>query len=148
MHQTVADLLRNGGVILYTSPRATVVDAIEKMAQHNVGSILVLEGSRDLVGIFTERDLLRRVILKGLDPAKTTLADVMTKDVIVVTADTPRHEVMQLMNRHHCRHIPVAAKDRLLGVISLRDLLRYENREKEFEIEQLRQYILQSPVHM
>ena len=145
MPLSVSDLLRTGGVLIYTAPSTSVLDAIGKMAQHNVGSILVLENHRELVGIFTERDLLRRVVLEGKDPAQTPIREVMSKEVIVVSADTPRSEVLALMTKHHCRHIPVADEDRLLGVISLRDLLRFENKAKDFEITQLREYVLERP---
>ena len=146
IHQPVADLLRNGGVIIYIAPQAPVSEAVQKMARHNVGAILVLEHSSELVGIFTERDLLSRVVASRRDPETTLIRDVMTADVISVNGDTPRYEVLQIMNQQHCRHIPVIEKERLLGVISLRDLLRFDIREKDFEIEQLREYILQAPV--
>jgi CBS domain-containing protein len=145
MYRYVSDLLNEGGIVVFTSPHATVAEAAHKMARHNVGSIVVLEKGRRLVGIFTERDLLRRVIVDGRDANVTRVSEVMTKEVIVVTPDTPRAEVLQLMNEKHIRHIPVADESHLLGVISLRDVLRFENEEKDFEIEQLRQYLLQKP---
>lgn len=141
MRHQVADLLRSGAIIVYTSPQASVAEAVDKMTRHHVGSILVMEKNRHLVGIFTERDLLQRVASKGLDMQKTRIGDVMTKDVIVVSSETPRGEVRRLMEAHHIRHIPVTDEDHIIGVISLRDVLRFENAEKEFEIEQLRQYI-------
>lgn len=143
MRRHVADLLRSGAVLVYTSPHASVADAVEKMTRHNIGSILVLENSRHLVGIFTERDLLQRVAARGLDPKQTRIGDVMTKDVMVVSARTPRTEARRLMDSCHIRHLPVTDGERVIGVISLRDVLRFENAEKEFEIEQLRQYIYQ-----
>lgn len=145
MRRRVFDLLRKGGVIIYSSPDSTVSEAVQKMGRHNIGSILVISAQRDLVGIFTERDLLQRVVLPGLDPTSTLLSDVMTKDVIVVNTDTSRDEVLQIMDTKHIRHVPVSDGAQLLGVISLRDVLRFENAEKDFEIEQLRQYILQEP---
>lgn len=145
MHENVADLLRNGGVVIYTAPHTPVAEAARKMARHNVGSILVLDQRRQLAGIFTERDLLERVIAEHRDPEKTPIGEVMTRDVVVVRPDMPRREVLQLMNTRHIRHIPVADERGLVGVISLRDLLRFENLEKDFEIEQLRQYLFQTP---
>lgn len=143
MRRHVSDLLRSGAVVVYTSPHATVADAVEKMSRHNVGSILVMKNPHHLVGIFTERDLLQRVAAKNLDPKGTKVEDVMTGDVIVVSSETPHNEVRRLMDTHHIRHIPVSDGKHVIGVISLRDVLRYENAEKEFEIEQLRQYIHQ-----
>lgn len=145
MPQHVADLLRGGGVVVYAAPETTVAEAARKMARHNVGSLLVLDRGRQLAGIFTERDLLRRIVAEGRDPEKTVLADVMTADVVIARPDMPRRDVLQLMNARNIRHVPVADERGLLGVISLRDLLRFENLEKEFEIEQLRQYLFQTP---
>ena len=131
--------------MIYTTPDATVAVASAKMAKHNIGSVLVMERNRDLVGIFTERDVLKRVVVPALDPKTTPISEVMSRDVIVVSADAPVSEVLKIMNDCHCRHIPVAAGDHLLGVISLRDLLRYENDAKDFQIEQLHEYIFQKP---
>lgn len=141
MRRCVSDLLRSGAVVVYTSPHSSVTDAIAKMARHNVGSILVMENTHRLVGIFTERDLLQRVAARKLDMARTSLGDVMTANVIVVSSETPRSEVLRIMDTHQIRHIPVTDGNHVVGVISLRDVLRFENAEKEFEIEQLRQYI-------
>lgn len=145
MSRRVFDLLRKGGVVVYSSPDTSVAEAVRKMARHNIGSILVLSSARELVGIFTERDLLQRVVAPGLDLSSTLLGDVMTKDVIVVNANTSRDAVLELMDTKHIRHVPVSDGVQLLGVISLRDVLRFENAEKDFEIEQLKQYFLQEP---
>jgi len=145
MHRPIFEVLRTGGVVIYTSPEATVHEAVRRMAFHNVGAILILENNRELVGIFTERDAMRRVMLEGLDPKSTPIRDVMTPDVIVVPSDTPRMEVHRIMRQKHIRHIPVADKDRLLGVVSLRDVLWEENLEKDFEIDTLRSYIMERP---
>ncbi|MEX0822323.1 MAG: CBS domain-containing protein [Rhodothermales bacterium] len=143
MRRHVSDLLRTGAVVVYTSAQASVAEAVEKMTRHNVGSILVMKNNHQLVGIFTERDLLHRVAAKNLNLQQTKIGDVMTSDVIVVSSDTPRGEVRRLMDTHHIRHIPVSDGKHIIGVISLRDVLRFENAEKEFEIEQLRHYIHQ-----
>ncbi len=145
MNRSVSDLLKRGGSVIYTAPYTTVAEAARTMAERNISSILVLENGREIVGIFTERDLLRRVIVKGLDPKETKVQEVMTRDVMVITANAPRAEALRVMNEHHIRHLPVADEDNLLGVISLRDLLRYEVEEKDFEIEQLRDYVLRRP---
>lgn len=147
MRRRVADLLQSGGVLIYSSPSSTVAEAVQRMTQHNIGSMLVMQKGRHLIGIFTERDLLQRVVVKKRDPETTKIADVMTKDVIVVASDTPRDEVLQIMEKHHIRHIPVSDGRQVLGVISLRDVLRFENAEKEFEISQLREYILHPGPH-
>lgn len=145
MHRPISDLLRTGGIIVYTAPETTVSDAVRKMAQHNVSSILVMENSRLLAGIFTERDLLRRVVMARLDPDTTPLRDVMTTEVLTVPGSTPLGEVRRIMRERHIRHIPVIDGDRLLGVVSLRDVLRYENLQMDFEIAQLKGYVMEKP---
>ncbi len=141
MHERVSDLLRTGRVLVYISPSATVLETVETMDKHNVGSILVMDNHGHLCGIFTERDLLKRVAAKNIDQEKTRIDSVMTDEVIVVDATTSAADVFQLMNRHGCRHIPVADGERLLGVVSLRDLLREDRKMKELEIKQMRRYI-------
>lgn len=145
MYKKVADLLRSGGAVIFTSPETSVAEASARMARHNIGSILVIERTHELIGIFTERDLLQRVVVPGLDPRMIQISQVMSRDVIVVSAETPIVDVLKLMNDCHCRHIPVAAGKQLLGVISLRDILRHENDVKDFQIEQLHEYIFQKP---
>ena len=145
MRHRVSEMLRKKGVVVCTTENASVTEAVREMATQRVGSVLVLDSEERLAGIFTERDLLERVVAEQLDPKTTRIADVMTRDVLIVSATTPRHEVLQIMNSRHIRHVPVSDGEHLLGVISLRDVLRFENAEKEFEIEQLRQYVLQEP---
>ncbi|MEX1055050.1 MAG: CBS domain-containing protein [Rhodothermales bacterium] len=143
MRPRVSALIRTGGVVVYTSPETSVAEAVHEMSKKKVGSILIMEEGKRLVGIFTERDLLERVVARDLDPRTTRIEAVMTTNVILVSAATPRSEVLQIMNSNHIRHIPISDGEQVLGVISLRDILRFENAEKEFEIEQLRQYLLQ-----
>ena len=142
MHERVGDLLQRGRVLVFISPRASVRETAQVMDEHNVGSVLVMDDENKLRGIFTERDLVKRVVSPGADPDQTQIADVMTTDVIVVDTKTPASEVFQLMDRHKCRHIPVADGDRILGVVSLRDLLRRDRKMKELEIKQMRTYFL------
>jgi signal-transduction protein with cAMP-binding, CBS, and nucleotidyltransferase domain len=144
MQQSVAALLKEGGVIVYTTPHTSVLEAARKMAFHNVSSILVMQ-HQELVGIFTERDAVRRVMVPGLNPAETPIEAVMTPDVIAVTGETPLGEVHQIMRNRHIRHLPVFGEGQLLGVISLRDVLRYVNQEQAFELDQLRDYLVEKP---
>jgi len=145
MERPISELLRHHGVIVHTSPASTVAQAVDIMAQHNIGSVLIFRENTELLGIFTERDLLHRVVNERRDPATTPVRDVMTEDVVVVSADTPRSDVVDLMNEKHFRHLPIAQDDQLVGVVSLRDVLRFENRQQAFEIEQLREYVLEKP---
>lgn len=145
MDRPISEVLHHHGVIVHTGPASTVAQAVEIMARHDIGSVLIFRESTELLGIFTERDLLHRVVHEERDPATTPIREVMTKDVIVVSADTPRGDVIDLMNREHFRHVPIAEDDQLVGVVSLRDLLRFEHRQQAFEIEKLREYILEKP---
>lgn len=119
--------------------------AVSIMAEHDIGSVLVFRNNTELLGIFTERDLLHRVVNAGLDPSTTPLREVMTDDVVVVSADTPRVDVIDLMREERFRHVPIAQDGQLIGVVSLRDVLRFETRQQAFEIEQLREYVLEKP---
>jgi len=142
MHERVSDLLNRSRVLIYIAPSASVRETVEIMDRHNVGSVLIMGENHKLCGIFTERDLVKRVVAPGADPEKTLISDVMTPEVVVVDAATPADTVFELMNHRKCRHIPVADGDRILGVVSLRDLLQRDRTMKEMEISQMRTYFL------
>jgi CBS domain-containing protein len=105
---------------------ATVMDAVRAMAEGRVSATVVLEGAT-LLGVFTERDLARRVVLKGLNAQTTPVSEVMTKKVVTVREDTDRSTVLLLMNENHIRHLPVVdAEGHVKTVVSMRHLLRAE----------------------
>ncbi|MGH7822799.1 MAG: CBS domain-containing protein [Candidatus Binatia bacterium] len=118
----------------------TVLEAVRQMDRANTGSVVVLEGDR-LVGIFTERDLMRRVVLKGLDIATTAVSDVMTRDLVYSLPDEALEAVMRKMTQHRCRHLPVVDGDNLLGVISIGDVMKELSEEQTVEIQFLKEYI-------
>lgn len=142
MYERIGELLRAGRALVFVTPTSTVQETVQLMDSHNVGSVLVLDDDTELCGIFTERDLVKRVVSKGLDPASTPIGEVMTKNVLVADVKTRATEVFQLMDANKCRHIPVADGRRILGVVSLRDILRKEKSLKELEITQMRSYFL------
>lgn len=142
MYERIGDLLRSGRALVFVTPTSSVQETVELMDSHNVGSVLILDEKTELSGIFTERDLAKRVVAKGLDPRKTSISEVMTKDVVVADAKMRASAVFQLMDSKKCRHIPVADGKRILGVVSLREILRKEKSLKEIEIDQLRSYFL------
>ena len=115
-------------------PEDTVQAAAEEMAEHGCGSILVCDGEK-LAGIFTERDLLVRVIAAGLEPPKTKLGDVMTADPDTVDASTPVVEAIRRMDEFGYRHVPVMERGRVIGVVSWRDLPRDERAMMQPELE-------------
>jgi CBS domain-containing protein len=118
----------------------TVTQAAEEMRRRKVGSVLVLEGGL-LVGIFTERDVLWRVVAAGLDPKTTLLDKVMTRDPITIEPTTSIQHVMNVFTEKRFRHMPVLEGGRLMGLISIGDVLRWAAVAHRQESEQLKQYI-------
>jgi len=118
----------------------TVAEAVAEMNRHRVGSIVVLDGDR-LAGIFTERDVLRRIVGAGLDPKTARIADVMTANLVTVTPETTVQEVMELFTEKRCRHLPVLADGRMVGLISIGDVSRWMVDVHRTECEHLKNYI-------
>lgn len=121
-------------------PGASIHEAAKKMAEHLIGSILVMEGD-NLVGIFTERDLLNRVVAKGLDPQKTTLTQVMSKNVCTIPFQATVEECFMKMEETKCRHIPVVDGDKVVGVVTMRNILEWLTDEMKDENLHLKNYI-------
>lgn len=115
------------------SPKMSVYDAAVAMREKGVGSVVVEENGA-LAGIFTERDLLNRVVAAGKDPEKTTLDDVMTKDVIGLEGDKPLSHALHLMHQHTFRHVPVLEQGKPIGMVSARDALGIEWQQFQREI--------------
>ena len=139
---TVRNILQTKGNAVYTvSPETSVYDALEKLEDNNLGSLVVVEDEK-LIGIFTERDYARKVILKGRSSKDTHVRDIMTERPVFVTPDSSIDTCMQLMSSKSFRHLPVLDNDQLVGVISIGDLVKYIIREKDFIIENLEHYIV------
>ena len=137
------EIMRYG--FLFTVPRtAAVAEAVRVMASQNVGIVSVLEGDR-LVGVFSERDVLRRVVDRGLDPARTAVGDVMTSELVVADADEDYQSAMRKMDGANIRHLPVVSQGRLLSMISIRDLMRVELQDRTEEVRYLHEYLYQIP---
>ncbi len=131
-----AKSLVSGRRLTYITPDKTVYEAASKMADSKIGALLVLSDGK-LAGIFTERDLLNRVVALGKDPSATKISDVMTKDVAVCDAEVTYEECLAQMRQLGCRHMPVVENDQLLGVLSIRDLLRHHISVKDAEIKMM-----------
>jgi CBS domain-containing protein len=140
MNTTITTLLEQKGGGVYTIPTVTVAEAVQEMNMRKVGSVLVMNGLR-LAGIFTERDVLRRVVGACLDPELTPIAKVMTVDVLTVEPSATVQEVMDIFTEKRCRHLPVMQAGRLVGVISIGDVSRWVANLHRAEAESLRQYI-------
>lgn len=121
-------------------PDQTVYEALELMAAKNIGAVLVLEGSR-LVGIFSERDYARQVILKGRSSRDTRVRDLMTTRLVCVDPETGIRECMGLMSAKHVRHLPVLEKGGLVGIVTIGDVVRKIISEQEITIQDLENYI-------
>jgi len=138
---TVQQLLaQKGREVFSVDPENTVYDAIKKMADENVGSLMVLEQGK-LVGIITERHYARNVFLKGRSSPQTRVADVMERNVVCVLPNQSVEECMALMNAKRVRHLPVIDDGALLGIVSIGDLVKSIISDREFVIEQLEHYI-------
>ncbi len=141
---TVRELLETkGGVVFTIAPADSVFDAITLMADKSIGALVVMDGA-DVVGILTERDYARKVVLKGRSSKKTACRNIMTGDVLVVSPDRTLDECMALMNDKRIRHLPVIENHRLVGLISIGDCIKAIVSKQEFIIEQLESYIRSS----
>ena len=130
---------------LYAVERhATVQAAAEYMASNNIGAVPVMEGTR-LVGIFSERDVINRVIARSLSPMTTRVDDVMTTNLVVAESDETHEDCLRKMKVASCRHLPIVEGEILVGVISLRDLLQVDIHEKDDKIEFLNNYMFHVP---
>jgi CBS domain-containing protein len=136
---SIRDLISNR-TIHYVQPGQTVFEAARYMVDRNVGAVPVLEETA-LVGIFSERDIMRRVVTEGRDPLITRIGDVMSTDLRTVEPGATSEEAMCLMQTHGVRHLPVCEGRTLVGFLSLRDLLRCHLDEKSGEADMMRAYI-------
>lgn len=138
---TVGTILKQkGNEVHCLIPRASVKEAVEKMCAARIGAVLVAEGDRP-VGIFTERDLMTRVILEHREPSSTRVEEVMTADVVCVSLETRMGEAMAIMTERRCRHLPVVDEGRVVGMVSIGDLVRQQSQNQKFEIRMLTNYI-------
>jgi CBS domain-containing protein len=141
MNTRIRDILRRKGEDVYSvGPLATVIDAVHVMNDHHVGSVLVCEGG-DPVGVFSERDVLVRVVAAQRDPRRTLVRDVMTTRLHTATPDDTLLDVMRLMTERRCRHVPVMEGGRLLGMVSIGDLTKATQRNLHQEVRELSSYI-------
>jgi len=139
--KTVAELLRiKPARVVSVAPSQSVLEAIKVLAAEDIGAAIVIEGGR-LAGIFSERDYTRKVILKGRSSDATRVEEIMTPNVIVVTPRTRTRECMQLMSEKNIRHLPVVEEGRVVGMVSIRDIVSDIIADQDFTIEQLEHYI-------
>jgi len=151
--ETVAEYLKKKGAAIYSvRPNATVYGALELMAEKNIGAVVVTDEEGKLHGIFSERDFARKMIIKGRNADTTKVKEIMTTLVVSVNPDTRIHECMALMTEKRIRHLPVLDGEKLVGVISIGDVVKSMLTEQEmvisqqaYKIDQLEQYISLTP---
>ena len=135
----VPDLVQNQ-VLTILAPSLSVRDAAKAMADRNIGAVLVAEGGR-LRGICTERDVTHRVVAKGRDPNLTTIADIMTANVITATPKTTINDAMAQMDAGYFRHLPVVDNGKLVGIISVKDVVHARIETQALEVDSLTEFV-------
>ena len=133
-------LKRKGTFVLRVVPTASVYESIQRMVDHNLGSILVMK-DKSLLGIFTERDYLRRIVLQGRTSRTTAISEVMTTDLITATPDTTVETCLSIMTEARCRHLPVIEDDELLGLVSIGDCVKHLLDAAKAEVHSLQNYV-------
>jgi CBS domain-containing protein len=138
---TLRDILaRKGGEVIAVRPSDTVLHAATLMNERGIGGLLVLNDGEP-VGIFTERDVLRRIVARGLDPASTLVGDAMSAPVTIARPELTTEECAALMTERRLRHLPVREGDRLTGVVTIGDILAFQVSEQQTTIAQMTSYL-------
>ena len=138
---TASQLLKQKARAIYSvPPDAPVLEAIREMAEHSIGALLVMQGDK-LAGVLSERDYARKVILKGRSSSATKVSEIMSSPVLTVRPDQSVNDCMRLMTENRVRHLPVVEGERVIGVLSIGDLVRAVVEEQAKTIEQLEHYI-------
>jgi len=127
--------------IHWTTAHTTVLEAVDAMCRARVGALLVRSDDAP-VGVLSERDVLTRVVLARRDPATTRVADVMTHHLVCIGPDAEPEEAMRVMTERRCRHLPVVERGRVIGLVSIGDLVRWVTQNQAFEIRMLDEYLL------
>jgi len=138
--KTIGDLVAGRDELFRLTPQQSVRLAARYMTEHRVGAVCVLDGSR-LVGVISERDIMGRAVAPGLDLDRTTVGEVMTRDLVVAQIGDSHEDGLRRMKQAGCRHLPVVDGDKLVGMVAQRDLLQVDLSEKDEEIRWLNAYI-------
>ena len=139
--KTIREILKDKGSEIWSiAPGQTVFEAIQLMAIRRIGALLVID-DQELVGVVSERDYAREVILKGRSSKDTPISDIMSKQVITITPESRIEESLSLMTEHRVRHLPVLEHERIAGVVSIGDLVKEIIKDQQSTIEQLESYI-------
>jgi len=138
----VRDILaQKGAAVVSISPTSTVFEAAELMNDRGVGGLLVVDADKNLVGVFTERDILRRVVVAGRNPKTTQVSEVQTTAVVTCLPETSLDECSAIMTKRRIRHLPIADEQTVYGVVTIGDLLAFQVAEHESTIQYLNSYM-------
>lgn len=135
----VRDIMQDRS-LFYVEEDETVTTVAGRMSELHCGAIVVLSGDR-LRGVFSERDLMKRVVLERLDPDRTAVAQVMSTDLVTIDESASLDEAMEMMQSNNCRHLPVMRDETVVAFLSMRDLMKYELARKTEELHHMRTYI-------
>jgi CBS domain-containing protein len=139
---TISGVLHSKGSTVWTiSPTATVFEAIRLLAQRNIGALPVMDGDK-LVGIFSERDYTRKVALEGKTSRDTRVQDIVSRDVVTICPDSSVEDAMRLMTERRIRHLPVLENDKLVGFISIGDMVNWTISAQDAAIDQMEAYLM------
>jgi CBS domain-containing protein len=139
--RTVRQLLETKSPAIHAiRPESPVLDAIRLMAEHHIGAVLVMDGPR-LVGILSERDYARKIVLQGKSSSNTPVADIMTTDVVTTSSLDTSDRCMQTMTAYRIRHLPVLDGDEIVGIVSIGDLVKAVIEDQQVELDSLQRYI-------
>jgi signal-transduction protein with cAMP-binding, CBS, and nucleotidyltransferase domain len=137
-----------GKRLTYVSPDMTVTEVAEKMSRAGIGAVVILDADEKLKGIFTERDLLNRVVGEGKDPGAIKVSEVMTTNVCVCNSDDSYEFCLAQMKQIGCRHMPIVEENKLLGILSMRDLLKHQVSVQESELKIMDSFYRYQPPNM
>ena len=144
LSDTIGSVMKNkGGTVWSVAPDQSVYQAVERMAEKGIGALLVMSEGK-LVGILSERDYARKVVLKGRSSKETTVAEIMTAPVLYVNPGVAVDECMALMTQHRIRHLPVVESERVVAVVSIGDIVKWIVSRHEQTIQEMESYISQS----
>jgi CBS domain-containing protein len=138
---TIRDILNEKGQNIYAvNPQTTVYESLEKMSEHDVGSMLVMEGDK-LLGIFTERDYMKKIILQNKASKTTMIKEIMTTNPVCITPSDSVDNAMSIMTKQRCRHLPIIEESKIIGVVSIGDLVKKKISAMDATIKYLSDYI-------